>query len=494
MTFSLFSAVLLVTLGCTVYADVSKGMRRGGIITFLSLITRVVSLVISIIITPYLSRQVANASFDGIAKTLSLPTAGYTGFVIESLVSIIISSVLFLLTYSLLRIWFRIISSAIAGIKKKKHIAEDVFAGDNEAEYKRNSKRWGAVTGVICGIFTAVVFVSPLMGTLNSVKTAIKLIDRGDKKILADSSIKPEVDALKKYADDCVGSFIYYIGGDLIYRSAASTVADGNTVYLANELDTLERVMDDFLTVYPVLGHPEKTERKHIESIYRLCDGINDLKLVHILVADYLPELSRAWLKGEAYMSIKKPSLNEAIDPSFDSILEVCANTDSYSVKQDVTTLLRIYALLLESGILEMGNDFQAILDCIESTGLFERLEAELDKNPNMQSVKRSMSEIAMRVISDKLYSGALSDADLGKLASDLSDAITSVLSKGYGTKEEMRDALMMYADEYLSDFGFSVPVSLTGPMADLIITEMSGGGEISADRIQDFFMGYLNK
>jgi hypothetical protein len=195
-------------------------------------------------------------------------------------------------------------------------------------------------------------------------------------------------------------------------------------------------------------------------------------------------------------MKIPKPAVNELIAPAFDGILEICESSDIYNVKQNTVSLLRIYSIILTSGILQSGDDFAAIIDCMEKTRLLERIEAEIDKNHNMSSIKDYISEIAMRALANEVLDGNIGDVlggDYEMLTSKIAEAIDIINNKGYGTQEERIDAMMLYAQEYLGDYGINVPTSIAKPIAEVILEGVGSGGSVSAQDIQNFLNSYLS-
>ena len=195
-------------------------------------------------------------------------------------------------------------------------------------------------------------------------------------------------------------------------------------------------------------------------------------------------------------MLIPKPAMNEFIAPAFDGVLEVCANSTMYNIKDNTTSLLRIYSIILSSGIMKAGDDFNQIIDCIQSSNLIEKLDAEIDKNPNMIIIKTYTAEIAMRAIADEIYGDSIGDIlgeDYSVLTERLAEAIETINNKGYGTKEEKVSAMMSYAQEYLGDYGVSLPASVAQPVAEIMLDRINTNGGVSADDIQNFLKSYLS-
>jgi hypothetical protein len=156
---------------------------------------------------------------------------------------------------------------------------------------------------------------------------------------------------------------------------------------------------------------------------------------------------------------------------------------------------LRIYAIIISSGILKAGDDFESISRCIQQTDLIARLNAEIDRNPNMAMMKTYTAEIAMRAIANEIYDGAIggiTDEESNLLAERLADAIHAIDNKGYGTMEEKISAMTIYAQEYLYDYGVDLPEEIAAPIAEIMFSQLGGTRDISADDIHSFLKGYI--
>jgi hypothetical protein len=77
-------------------------------------------------------------------------------------------------------------------------------------------------------------------------------------------------------------------------------------------------------------------------------------------------------------------------------------------------------------------------------------------------------------------------------LTEKLADAIETINGKGYGTDAEKIEAMTIYAQEYLGDYGISVPSTLAKPVAEVMLSKVQNGG-VTAQDIQGFLKGYLS-
>jgi hypothetical protein len=489
-------------LVATVTSGALRGAKMGFTKSAAALVAVFVSLIISLVLSPRISQLIAELILEIVKVTpmyiqLMLPESVYIDMFIVSSASMVMSSVLFLLVYILMKM---ILTSVFYRMYKKIEKEKNPFPSETAPGHERNHNAWGAAVGGISAFLSVVIVFAPITGTMRAAQKTIEIIDKSAPEYFAHPEAHEQVEAFYTYASDGMAMMLYTAGGEIIYTSAASATVNGETVYMVHELNSVEAIMNDFLALYPLLSDPINKGDESAKYISSLCDNIERSKMIDIVMAEFLPNLATVWLHNEPYMMIPRPELNELIDPVFEGVLEICADSDIYNVKDNTTSLLRIYAILLSSGILSAGDDFEVIVACLRESDLLAKLDAEIERNPNMEIIKTYTAEIAMRALADKIYGGVMGDIaggiteeDCGLLAEKLADAISTINNKGYGTMEEKVSAMMSYAQEYLSDYGVDVPEELAAPIAETMLSQI-GSGEISAGEIEEFLKGYMSK
>jgi hypothetical protein len=159
-----------------------------------------------------------------------------------------------------------------------------------------------------------------------------------------------------------------------------------------------------------------------------------------------------------------------------------------------MVSLLRIYYILIDSGILQAGTDINALLECISNSNLVDRLNAELDKNPNMKPVKEMISNLVMRAIIAQIFGENFSSEMLSELSATLANDVDKILNGIYDTDDEMIADITLCAKETLAEYGVTLPDSFIDPISKELVKEFKDGGEITAERLQEIFMGYFNQ
>lgn len=505
MTFTLFSVAVIFIVAAYVFFGISRGARNGFIKETVNIAAIIASLIISLLLTPIISQLIAAALMQ-MLKVMPFyitmfPNSIYMDFIITGVAAILISSVLFLAVMGIVK-WFLGVVFKIISRSQNKDKNKEMFPREDAPAYEKRPKVWGGVAGAVAGLLSAIIIMAPITGTLKMVNGAIGIIDAADKNFFALPEARREVDNLKKYANDSVSIMLYNVGGEMIYSAAASTMMNGETIYASEEIKTVELIVSDLMELLPAIQNIEGATEEQAQAIEKLCLHMEESKLIDYLMAEFLPQAAGAWLRDEPYMMIQKPVLNDMVAPAFDAILQICASSNIYDVKDNTVSLLRIYSILLSSGILQAGGDINAIIACVEKSGLIEKLNAEIDKNPNLSIIKTYTAEIAVRAIADNIY-GAFGDlgnigdlvgsAEYANLTEKLADAIETINNKGYGTEQEKISAMTDYAKEYLSDYGVEIPEGIAEPIAEIMLSKIGSGESISASDIENFFQSYLS-
>ncbi len=496
MSFTLFSvAILFITAGFILHGAV-RGARRGTKKTFLSLISIFTSLVTSIILSPYIARDLGAFFAKFFASFIGYGKSEYMDMFLEAVLAMLLSSVLFLALFAAVRLLLAalfplvrlIVSAKMGRVKDKSGIKKP-----ETPMYEKNHKKRGAAIGAICGLLVSVITVAPIVGTLTLVKDAATVIEKVDKTSLNIGGVGAELTALKKYASDGPGLVLYHMGGKLIYSSAASTFMAEESVYLVNELENAGAIVDDLLALAKIFEAPANASKEDVAKIDALCEHLGEARLMTVLLAEYLPQAAKAWLAGEAFMNIPKPELGMGMSSAFDALLSVCAETDLYSVEDNMVTLLRVYSILLESGILQAGNDFSAIFACLDESNLLEKLDAELAKNPNMEPVREYLSNIIMRIVAEQLFgSGLFTSEMLSELTVNLSAALSEIMEGEYESDEAKVADMMAYAKEYIGAYGITLPDSIAQTISSVLLERVEAGGELTPADIEAILRGFL--
>jgi hypothetical protein len=259
-----------------------------------------------------------------------------------------------------------------------------------------------------------------------------------------------------------------------MFSSSAASEFLGKRVYLMQEVDTVSNTIIDFSYVFTVIKNPEKSHGGYLEYIYSLCDDIQDINISHGLIADFISEEFALWKNGSSKY-IEKPDIPETLDYAFDNLVDVCTKSTPDNIRENLTTFLKIYAIILDSGIVKCEQtDIVAILTCINTTSLIDRVNAELANNPNLSHI--SFTSVAMSILTKQIDASDADEELHDKIMSNMAEAISIVRTRGYGSLDEKVSVLTSYTQEYFKEFGIDLSNEMAKYNAEVFINHFAVG------------------
>lgn len=496
MSFTLFSFALLTLFILIVAVEIYRMLHRDTVRSLLSGATVLLSVLCSMILSPIISIAIINVLYANINRIPVLATflknSGHLAHLLIALVCIALSVLLFLIVFFLLRILFGMIISILYRTLLKKASGDAGFASEGDSWFDRNRKVINVLIGVLNAFVIMVVITMPIMGTFGVVSRTIGIAEKIDEDIWKVNKTTAEtVEGLKRYSNDAVGSVFYQCGGTHMFSAVATTMLYDETVYLDNEMDHLEGMAESLSTVFPIFTDPQSATDEHVAALENFCVHLEQMKLSKPLLAEYISKGAGAWLRGNLFYGVPKPTLNEVIDPTFDELLRVCAGVNIYNAQRNTVSLFRIYGIIIDSGLLRLQSyDYETLTAFLQETHIIERLSEELSKNPDMSGINDSVSAIAIGVMALQLEQMNLDDLAYDGLMSDIADAVESV--KNLEDLGERIDTLSNYTQDFLGEHDVSIPENVARYAAEKMLEILaSEPGTVDAARIEEFFKNY---
>ncbi len=503
MSFSLLSISLLlfflIITAIEIYRYVNKGIER----SLLAFGSSIMSLILSIVISPAISGAIVSVVYSLFVKNIEVFASLSEQFpsidmVIFAVLTSLLNTFIFIIMFFIFRRIIRMIISIIYNSAAKTKKSDPGYAKDKEAWYKKSGKIISGVVGGLSGFMICLIFTSPLIGsaqTLDKIGDIVETSQPGtlDSYAIAGgeriSSIKSDLGYI---TNDVVGNTFYQLGGKHIYNASTCADVEYNRVYLSNELDATKLIISDFKTITKSLEDGSPLGQEDVEVLYALGDHIQEVEIVHYIAADALSTCSTAWLDGNLFMGMEKPRLHSAVDGAIDEVLAACAQTDEKSVKPNLNTLIRLYAIIIESEIMNVdASNYTDLISFVDQSGIIDKVNEELAANPYMTEL--SISSIAMSAIADSISIEAIGVENYNTLMNNIANAIETVNSRGYGSNEEKVEVLTTYAQKYISEYDLDVPDSIAEVVAQelLNVLESSETGSVTAQDISDLINRY---
>ncbi len=499
MSFTMLSTLLLLTVGVSVFLEALRGYRRGFAQTAVSLSAVVFSALVSAPLAVWLSDYPTKLLDRKVHEIL--PVLDNLASQFPSLDTLIIAGMDALLSPFLFLILFYIlrgIARLVLGILFKKHLrlrpddpSDPMYESENAPWYRRHGRLVGACTGGVCGLISAMIILSPVVGFLSVTNTMLEATDSFKIKWSTYGLDADQVKEIRVTVNDPVSNVLEAMGSGLIFDSYACTRLNGQRVCLRRETEACATVVTDMVSSMKLLQEPEDMTPKQKERLAGLGDRIGKSETAKMLAADTLNNVANAWLDGRDFMKLSCPSFGDNIDSIMQGALQVCAESTAACVGRDISTLLHIYLIAADSGLL--GDlTYEELATTLDEDGVINRIYNELLDNPCMAHLANEMTHVALNMMASALEFSDFSEQKLDSLMKDLSNSMNLVNGMG-GTTEERVESMKDYTLYYAKMYGMELPDSLAEMAAVAFIDRLgSSGGKVTSDQLYDLINEYM--
>jgi hypothetical protein len=486
--FFLFAAVLTIEI----FRGIANGLRR----TLMSLGAAVLSMLISIAMAPWISglisysvyRMIQGAAFYE-ELTATFPSIGP---LVSEICRVVIGILIFIPLFFVLREAIFAVAKGIFRHHSDADASVPEYSREKDSYFDINEKVLCALTSALSAILITIVIIAPVGGVLDIADKALGLVSRASPEAV-ESVGEENVSAVDRYSNDIGLNVFYQLGGRSVFRGITVADAYGQKNDILTEIGALSGIAEDFLSISEKFDTPGSMTQEDVAALKGIRAKMENVGLCDGILADLISNISGAWLRGNLYAGIGKPELSPIIEPAFDEVLGVCQNTEYYSARDNLGTIVDMYVAIIESGILNLDqSDMGAIIRCVESTELLTTLDSILADNGYMGGI--SVSSVAMRAVSKHLKESDIYDSsNYSDLMKNIADAINTVKSRGYATEEERVEVLADYAEKYLSGYGITVPESIAESTAKELLRSSEFLYNLTEGDIKNIFDNYLD-
>ncbi|MBQ9781484.1 MAG: hypothetical protein IJW00_11155, partial [Clostridia bacterium] len=268
------------------------------------------------------------------------------------------------------------------------------------------SRLWAACLGLAQGLIIVGILFVPVSGYLQVADTAVtamveqNVLEKDDPTIQTVQTIVDELDNAP------VLSVYRVLGGDLTTSSLMKMDVADMDVYLDEEVDSIMVLAGHIMNL-------TKTEmsaygEKEAAILRAIGDSFDDSKLITPIACDILYAATEAWMNGEAFLTIEKPSMGESDEifaPFLDALLEIIH--DDCEIDQllqgDVKTIAEMAAILSTHGVFAKIENPDELLTVLSGGEVIKPLVTELGKNRTMKLLIPEMTNLGVRAIGQVL-------------------------------------------------------------------------------------------
>lgn len=482
-----------VCLICVAFAaiEINRSISKGFSKSLISLASLVASIITGIFLSRILSATLGKLLIDYIKERTS-----QNGFIggsmnIENVVVIIfqavLGSVLFLITFLISRLLIALAVKLFAGRKLSVKKGDSVRF-DRTAERKKE-RSLCIVSGALSGILLATALFSPFTGVLGMLRSIADITDKTEIEVWRKFGINPEkVERVTDYSRDPSVVFLSAMGGRMIYTASATATVNGKLISVPYELSIFENNMDTFSQVIGLFGRSDRLTEDDLKILEKVCRLADESEIFKNILTEFIQRGSYSWLMQGSIMSVPYPDISNRFRRVFDDVLRVCSGTSSYTVSNDLRTLVHVYAHILECG--KSHND---VIEAITQSDVMTKISNELKNNQRTNSalLREEIYDIVVAAVSAKMwqkYNGSES-RKYTALMRKITEAVNVALRDEDLTRDERIDALSDDLDTCFENeeitFDWTVLVLVASAMTDRF---ENSEAEIDVMQVSEFF------
>ncbi len=492
MNLTLMTPILLVYILLTVLSSTRRGYKKGSTKSAVSFAVTIASAFLGAglaMLMAYLLKEPVFSLLEETELTEALEESiGAFAVILEPLVSMVSSFVLFLPCFSIVHMLLSIIVSIVFAAKTRKLTKTDGYHSEDVDYYTKSSNRLGALFGAAAGLFTALVVLSPITGIMKCATGTVDLILEFTE-MDEDELLSEEFEDFLDLSDDFMVTAIDACGGRMWFNLSTSTYCYGQWTNINKEIAFFTSVGMDDLT--DVMESISELDDDSLDTLDDFLERTNESPILRLMLTAAVNDMSKAWIDGDTFMEIPRPEIGEGyINDFFNEILAVLAETDTNTVESDLTTLLRLCNILREYEFVFDSDNYEAAADAFADGKLLDKIKREISKNPRMANLETMVNNIIMSSLAVEIDD--IADLDPAKqeaLFTDLSQMINSSVTVS-GEKRAKALATDIYAA--LSEYGVYAPEDMVEEVSSILITSLSAKGEsVTPEQVRAYFDAY---
>lgn len=331
----------------------------------------------------------------------------------------------------------------------------------------------GALGGVIEGLLISFVLLVPFVAANNLIT---------DANLIADETYVAESNIIIETADK--------LGAGKLVDKFATIEIDGEETNLSEDTSKLIAVFFKYDQVKPIdKAAPDEADR---EFIRYFIDTVGESKYLSTMVSSVLSGAGNAMKDNIFVVNIPAP-YNMLTNAGF----EVFATSNKDNLRTDLHTLLDVYLLLADEGIINslktegseniMRDAFLVRDD--EGKTLIDRITTLLNKNDHTKPMINAITEMSIAMLSESLGLDIDIAAKYDELKADINGVLA--LDPNSYTPEEYVAARNDALGTALSNNGIQLDDAIINDMGDYIDENYSDVNELTEEQFNNIILSY---
>lgn len=496
----LFTLGILLISAIVILIPTLMGIKRGNVKAGAKLAASVLAAFISFVICkasiPKMKVLLMDFLKDMVSSEESLVKvveALEEGSVLMSLAVGIVAAIVipfaFVALYSILNIITGIIANIVVASLMKKNA---------DLEGKTN---FGWAIGLVHGILSLVIIMMPIVGVVGLVTPFASVIsEENEAYVQVNDSYSQDSynyneeytysqgvqvgDIITSIGDSVPLRMIGAIGSRPLYKALTSFRIDGVKISMLDEAETLAECYNHLESFFGV--SIKNYSSKQAEALRLLGYDLQQSELTMLLVSDILPDMSQKWLDNKSFLGMGAPSLGTDLEPLKNSLLEITSEMNHETVKQDMSSVFEIVAIVFDHETLGHMGDTRSLMENISTKGYISQLLAVTYENERMSPLVVEITNLGIRAVGTTLKIPENNEAVYDELMKDICAIVnkTSSVTVRDDRQKEIYDSL----EVSFTKAGVETSEDERAVIAYYLIDQFGARDDISHGEIEEFF------
>ena len=494
MTYALFSFSVFLICALFIGIEINRSLRRGLSRTLISFANMIVSIIVGIFLSRLISSLISrwiiaflkenNFRSAYIGGSLNMETISLM------LIQAVIGSVIFVVTFLFSRLFISLIVAAItngrlAG-KKDPRIRKD------RTVESRRERLISVVAGTLSGIILAAALTSPIIGAFGVMQSAVVIIDETELNIWRAFKLdEAQIKEATNYSRNPTSVFLSVAGGKMIYTASATATVDGRLISIPMELRVLEREVGNVREIIRLFENEDQLGEEDVEVLDSICRLAEDSHIFKYFLAEYIQQGASTWLKNGRFMSVPYPNVTSQFRPLFDEVLRICSGTSSYTVSDDVRTMVNIYAATLTC-----GREYLDVVDAITGSDVMTKISEEMKGNARMNNsvIRGELYRLLAYSMAVQMMRGGTSvdsPSSFYGFAKRVADTVNGVVANSKLTRDESITQISEELEDIFDSIGMKFHNSAILLVSESLLDRFGRGADpATVEEIAIFFGG----
>lgn len=228
---------------------------------------------------------------------------------------------------------------------------------------------------------------------------------------------------------------------------------------------------------------------KDKKALNNALEDILAFDIIACIMSDSIEYVSELWLNDESFFGISCPDMGEMLQPVYNTSLQVMADSDMESIREDVLTVADVLTDLIAAGVTG-GDDYEDMMFALAEDDLLDELVTKLEKNKHMAPVVLEIKNLTVRLVAASMGDLLKETDQYDPLMDDVAREMTRALSMSKAEQKLYLENRIGYA---FAEYDIQVPGSIAVEMSERAMDDLGRDGVIDEHELKDYYINYMD-